>query len=397
MKTLVSQKTLLSAIQTVSKTINRNSALPILTHARLRAGACGLEITGTDLDTTVQVIIPDQNGMPEQFDNGATCISARKFADTVKLCHDDIALFSTDAGLCVKNGSTFTLATLPTDDFPVLPQVNCALHKITVTAGELRKALSRVEMAQSTDDARYVLQGVYFEFGPECARLVATDGRRLHVQEIFADTSEAVFTSKTISALVHSKTISVLLAALPKTKRGNSNQDSSPVTIIFGKWNNPTNENSYIAFNFSSGVQSIEITAKQIAGNFPLYRQVIPAESRQQIGFNPEQFANAIKAASAGCTDAANSVKLTFNADGLTVTGKSVANAEAVATLPCQFRATEKHPSLAIAFDPEYIGEAALALGDHPGMSLCLMDELSPGKIVTDDGFLAVVMPMRLS
>ncbi len=381
MKTTVNQKSLLTACNTVSKVIQRNSNLPILTHAKLRTGAGGyLEITGTDLDNTVSVIIPDVVTAPEQFTAGAISVNAKRFADTVKLCHDDIALESLPAGLSVKNGSTFNLATLPADDFPPAPVITSPVIMAQVNAGELRAALASVAPAQSTDESRYILNGTYFEFSETSLTLTATDGRRLIRASL---PCSAALAGKDHAVVVSIQTVTMLLALLPKTKKTGAD---GTVRMQF--------DASKGSFAFDSGAQQVEITAKLIDGNYPNYRQVIPENFNHDLRFDPEQFAQCIKTAAVCCTEKANSVKLTFSGNVMTVTSNSPELGCGESVLPCAYNDPRE---FAIAFNPEYLRESALASVGRGEFTLRLIDELSPCVMTAGENWLSVIMPMRMA
>ena len=76
----------------------------------------------------------------------------------------------------------------------------------TLEQGELSAMLKSVSYAQSTDETRYILNGVYFSFKDGKLSLVATDGRRLAVTSKEMDVPGAsagaiILPAKTVSEL----------------------------------------------------------------------------------------------------------------------------------------------------------------------------------------------------
>ena len=56
--------------------------------------------------------------------------------------------------------STFTLACLPPEDYPVMTGSDLP-HPFTLTAAELRTLIDRTRFAISTEETRYYLNGIY--------------------------------------------------------------------------------------------------------------------------------------------------------------------------------------------------------------------------------------------
>src|SRR5271169_4339679 len=97
-------------------------------------------------------------------------------------------------------------------------------------------------------------------------------------------------------------------------------------------------------------------------------------------------------------SEKANSVKLTFSKNNLTITANSPEVGEARETMAVKYSGKE----MAIAFNPRYLIDALAALAEDE-VAFELIDELSPGVLKINgspernQAFLYVVMPMRLS
>jgi DNA polymerase-3 subunit beta len=99
-------------------------------------------------------------------------------------------------------------------------------------------------------------------------------------------------------------------------------------------------------------------------------------------------------------SEKANSVKLTFGKNNLTITANSPEVGEARESLAVNYKGKE----IAIAFNPRYLIDALAALAKEKEeeekddqVFFELIDELSPGVLKINGPFLYVVMPMRLS
>ena len=134
------------------------------------------------------------------------------------------------------------------------------------------------------------------------------------------------------------------------------------------------------------------LVTKLIEGNYPNYKQVIPGEPKERIALNREELVQALRRAEIMTSEKANSVKLTFSKNNLTITANSPEVGEARETLAVNYKGNE----IAIAFNPRYLIDPLNALAVDE-VFIELIDELSPGVLKINGPFLYVVMPMRLN
>src|SRR6266702_3423050 len=137
---------------------------------------------------------------------------------------------------------------------------------------------------------------------------------------------------------------------------------------------------------------SLLIVTKLIEGNYPNYRQVIPAETKERVALVREEFLHALRRAEIMTSEKSNSVKLNFDKNRLEITANSPEVGEAKESLAVNYKGRE----MAIAFNPKYMIDPLNALSNDE-VFFELIDELSPGVLKINGPFLYVVMPMRLS
>jgi DNA polymerase-3 subunit beta len=202
--------------------------------------------------------------------------------------------------------------------------------------------------------------------------MVATDGRRLALVDGEVDIAE----KSGGEFIVPAKAVYELNRLL---------QDKGDLEIKFGE-----NQASF-TMKDDKGFSVLVIT-KLIEGNYPNYRQVIPAETKERVPLNREEFLQALRRAEIMTSEKANSVKLTFGKNNLAITANSPEVGEARETLAVNYKGKE----IAIAFNPRYLIDALNALSEDE-VFFELIDELSPGVLKINGPFLYVVMPMRLS
>lgn len=380
MNTSIQSNILRDAARLAGKVVSNHTTLPILSCVRLQAGTECLAVYATDLDTSVMVIAPAHTDT-----EGECCVASKRLTEIASSCKGPIELDRPEeedkdsAPLRVLNGSTFSLATLPVEEFPPTPTLDKA-EQFIITAADLRKGLSRVSASQSTDETRYVLNGVCFELTKEkgVLRCIATDGRRMSYQDVAC--SWLPDKDKPMEFIVPSGTIRFILPSLPKDK-------NTPVQVSF--------KDNHVSFMFRNGELGVLLTSKLIDGNFPNYKQVIPTPDSQKIhaSFDRVLLLAALNQIEHHCTEKSNSVKMEFTKNNckLTAGAPGESNAEIVVG------SHHDGENVTSSFNPAYLIDALSSL-DCDIIEIHMQDHLCPVTITAPgEQFKAVVMPMRMS
>ena len=182
MKFSVSKEKLLAGLQTVQNVVSTRTTLPILSNVLLQASEGQLRLTTTDLDVGVSGAIGAQIEKP-----GATTLPARRLATIVRelpAAEIFVEVDSKNVASIRCGQSFFKILGLPEEEFPPLPKLNEARTFSIAASKLLRDALKKTSYAISTDETRYVLNGILFSFKENKLTLVATDGRRLALVDL---------------------------------------------------------------------------------------------------------------------------------------------------------------------------------------------------------------------
>jgi len=369
MNLTITKDQLLNGLQAVQNVVSTRTTLPILTNVMMRAEGNRLELTATDLDVTIVC------GVEAQVKRaGASTVPVKKlFGIARELGGGEIDIEVDEKNLChVRCGSSFyKVLGLGVDEFPPLPKFK-EDKKVILPQQTVKAMLRKTAFAMSADESRYVLNGIFFSLKDHKLTMVATDGRRLALVDEEVDVIE----KSQGEFIIPAKAVNELSRLL---------QEKGEVEI--------KNAENQAAFNLKDEKGfSIFIATKLIEGNYPNYRQVIPGEAKERISLVREEFLHALRRAEIMTSEKANSVKLTFGKNNLTITANSPDVGEARESLAVNYKGKE----LAVAFNPKYLIDPLTALGDEE-IFLELIDELSPGVLKIKAPFLYVVMPMRLS
>lgn len=343
--------------------------MPILSNVLVRAEGDRVEFTATDLDVTVSCTVE-----ASVKQGGATTMPVKKLFSIVReLAGSELELEVDDKNVAsLRCGPSFyKIRGLAAEEFPPLPRFK-EEKNVALPQQKIRAMLRRTSYAASTDESRYVLNGIFMSFKEHKFTMVATDGRRLALtdEEIeLAEQSQGEF-------IVPSKAVNELIRLL---------QDDGDAEIRF--------TDNQAAFNLRREKgPTILLVTKLIEGNYPNYRQVIPQETKERVTIAREELLQALRRAEIMTSEKQNSVKLAFSKNNLAITANSPDVGEARESIAINFKGKDT----AIAFNPTYVIEPLSAL-ENDEVFFELIDELSPGLLKVNGPFLYVVMPMRLS
>ena len=368
MNLTITKEQIIAGLQAVQNVVSTRTTLPILSNVLLRAEDGKVEFTATDLDVTVACSVEAKVTKP-----GSTTVPVKKLFGIVRELSGEIEIETDEKNVTSirSGGSYFKIHGLSADEFPPLPKFKDD-KKVGLKQETVRGMLKKTSFAVSTDESRYVLNGIFVSLKDGKMTFVATDGRRLALVDEEVELGE----NSTGEFIVPAKAVGELNRLL---------QATGDVEIKFGE-----NQASF-ALKDEKGF-SVLLVTKLIEGNYPNYKQVIPGEAKERIPLGREELLQALRRAEIMTSEKANSVKMSFGKNTLAITANSPEVGEARETLAVNYKGKE----MAIAFNPRYLIDPLAALGEDE-VFIELIDELSPGVLKTNSPFLYVVMPMRLS
>jgi DNA polymerase-3 subunit beta len=369
MNLTISKEQLIAGLQAVQNVVSTRTTLPILSNVLLKAEGERLELTATDLDVTITCSVEAKVKRP----GGSTVPVKKLFGVIRELPAAEIELQVDEKNVCtIQAGSSlYKINGLGAEEFPPPPQFKDD-KKVVLQQETVKAMLKKTSFAMSTDESRYVLNGIFISLKDHKMTMVATDGRRLALVDEEVDVSE---TSQG-EFIVPAKAVNELNRLL---------SDKGEVEVRYAE-----NQASF-QLKAEKG-PSILMVTKLVEGNYPNYRQVIPAETKERISLGRDEIMHALRRAEIMTSEKANSVKMSFGKNRLEITANSPEVGEAKETVAVNY----KGPEIAIAFNPKYLIDPLSALANDE-VFIELIDELSPGVLKINGPFLYVVMPMRLS
>jgi DNA polymerase III subunit beta len=356
--------------------VEKKSTMPILSHVLLEAKKGQLVVSATDLDLAVSS--EHEQGV-EVLKEGSLAVSARHLYDIVRaLPEQQVTLKKAHNNyLELKSGpSEFRIVGLPAEDFPALPRFE-KVPFADVDAAALLDMIERTFFAVSNDETRYNLNGVFFEPSAEALRLVATDGHRLSLVERPVG---ATFGLKK-GVILPKKGLQELRKLLAEAAESGEEKPETKLGFV---------ENSAIVRR-----PGVILSMRLIEGLFPDYRQVIPKTGEKVVRMGRERLQETLRRISLLSTDKAHAVKLELSKGTLRVLSQNPDLGEAKEEVPVEYGGD----ALKIGFNARYLLDV-LGVMKSKDVAFELADDLSPGVLrgaeEADQGFTAVVMPMRI-
>ncbi|MEZ5275010.1 MAG: DNA polymerase III subunit beta [Opitutaceae bacterium] len=358
----------------VLNVVGSKATMPILSNVLIEADDEYLSLTTTNLDLGIRCRIK-----ATITESGAITLPVRRLATIVRELPSLDVEMETSANQQAKitsGASSFRIMGMARDEFPPLPEFSNE-RLFELGQDNLAGMLKSVSYAQSTDETRYILNGVYFRFEEGKLTLVATDGRRLALTseelEIAADQGG--------SLILPAKTVAELVRLLGKGDRLKVAFDERRVAF---QVETADETNGFIG--------DILLVSKVVEGNYPNYQQVIPKETHQRIKVERELFLQSVHRAALVTSEKSNSVKIKLSNNLLEILASSPDFGEAHEKLVVNYDG----PDLQVAFNPQFVMDPLRALS-RDEVAFEVKDEVSPGVFKTSDSFLCVIMPVRLS
>jgi DNA polymerase-3 subunit beta len=374
MKFKINRDHFASGLAQVLNVVGSKATMPILSNVLIEAEKDQISLTTTNLDLGIRCRIK-----AEVKEGGAVTLPVKRLATIVRELPNVDVTFDAAPNHQVKlssGGSNFRIMGIGREDFPPLAEIGDD-KAYSLEQAELAGMLRSVAYAQSTDETRFILNGVYFNFKDQKLSLVATDGRRLALVSKEMETPAP----KSGAIILPAKTVNELVRLLDK---------GAKVKISFS--------DRKAAFQIATDkdtsglVDSIYLYSKVVEGNYPNYLQVIPKETHQRIKLERELFLQCIHRAGLVCSDKSNSVKIKLTSNLLEITAQSPDFGEAHESMAISYSG----PELQVAFNPAFVLDPLRALAKDE-VYFELKDEVSPGVFKTLDSFICVIMPVRLS
>jgi DNA polymerase-3 subunit beta len=380
-KIQVDRDVLADAVAWTARALPARPTVPVLAGMRLQAGS-DLTLSSFDYDVSAQAAVPVVTE-----EEGSAIVSGRLLAEISRSLPSRPVQIAAEGGKAVLScgSATFTLLTMPEDEYPALPEMPPAAG--TVGSDAFASAVSQSATAAGRDDTLPALTGIRIEIEGDTLTLISTDRYRLAVRELRwtparPDLSAAVLVparalAETARALTSGAEVSIALA-LPGESAGDGGQ--------------PVGGDGMIGFE-GGGRQA---TTRLLGGEFPRHQNLLPKSVSSVAELSTPLLSEAVKRV-ALVAERNTAVRLAFSTGQLVLEAGTGEEAQAVEVLEASFDGDD----LSIAFNPSYLLDGLTAI-DSDTVRMSFTEPGKPALITgkpDPDGqpdYRYLLMPIRL-
>jgi DNA polymerase III subunit beta len=383
-KIVLERDALADAVAWTARALPARPTVPVLAGIRLQA-ADDLVLSSFDYDVSAEATVPVTTEQP-----GSALVSGRLLAEISRSLPARPVHIVAEAGRAVLTcgSATFTLLTMPEDEYPALPDMPPAAG--TVGSDAFATAVAQAATAAGRDDTLPALTGVRIEIEGDTLTMVSTDRYRLAVRELRwtparPDLSAAVLVPAralvdTARSLTGSAQVSIALA-LP-------GQDGGPGGVggLGGTGD------GMIGFE-GSGRRT---TTRLLSGEFPRHQSLLPKSVSVTAELQVSVLGESVRRV-ALVAERNTPVRLAFSSGQLVLEAGTGDEAQAEEVIEADFAGDD----LSIAFNPQYLLDGLSAV-DSDTVRISFTEPGKPALLTGKPGpegsqeFRYLLMPIRL-
>jgi len=375
MKFVVSSIDLLNHLQALSRVISSKNTLPILDNYLFKLDGKVMEITASDLETTMVTTLELENSSG----SGTIAIPAKLITDSLREFPDQPLTFTINTetfgvSISSENGQ-FSVAGQHGEDFPQLPRIKTERSvSLQLKASALVSGITSTLFATADDELRPVMNGIFIEINPSEMTFVASDAHKLVRYK-----RKDVTSSASASFILPKKPAALLKNLLSR--------EQEEVGIEFD------DKNAFFS------LPSYRLVCRLVEGNYPSYNSVIPLNNSNKLLIDRIKLLNTVKRVSVFSNQASNLIRMALKGNRLTISAQDLDFAtSAVEELTCQYMGDE----LEIGFKSTFMAEILNNLQAQE-VSIELSDPSRAGLFIPfqnendNEDVLMLLMPMMIN
>ncbi len=374
MKFVISSSELLTHLLAINRVISSKNTLPILDNFLFNLEGNELNVTASDLETTLMTKMSVEN----TSDSGSIALPARILTDTLKEFPEQPLTFDinleTLAVVIISENGRFNIVGQKGLDYPQLPILkDDKKGSLQMNPGVLLSGISKTLFASADDELRPVMNGVFLELFTENITFVASDAHKL-VRYKRTDAKA----DKEASFILPKKPASLLKSILPR--------EDNQVTIEFD------DKNAFFTLS------EFKLVCRLVEGNYPSYDSVIPKDNPNKLIIDRIEFYNTLKRVSVFSNQASNLVKLQLTGNQITISAQDIDfSISAHERLNCQYEGDEMEIGFKSVFLIEILSnlssqDVVFELSDPSRAGILLPAE----KDNEEEDILMLLMPMMI-
>ncbi|MDR2886981.1 MAG: DNA polymerase III subunit beta [Bacteroidales bacterium] len=314
MKFVASSSELLGHLQAISKVISSKNTLPILDNFLFNLSGNELEITASDLESTLitRMTLENTDG------DGSIALPARILLDTLKEFSAQPLTFdinlSTLATVIVSENGKFNIMGQNSIDFPALPAIKKErAFAFNINSDVMLAGIAKTLFATAADELRPVMGGIFIATTADMVTFVASDAHKLvRYQRTDASAENAA------SFILSKKPASLLKNILPR-EDGTVNVEVDDKNAFFT-------------------LSTYKVVCRLVEGTYPNYNSVIPKNNPRKVTVDRAELYNTLKRVAVFSNQASNLIKLKVTGNQITVSAQDIDfSISAYERIKCQY------------------------------------------------------------
>ncbi len=375
MKFVVSSSALLALLQNTGKVINAKNTLPILDYFLFDLKGSTLNVTASDLETTLVGSIEVDSVETE----GVIAAPVRRMLDSLKE-------FSEQPLTIEANESTWEIViswatgelTIPGTSglsYPQLPALEEDKSEVAIAVDNLLAGINKTIFATADDELRPVMNGVFVSIENGTVTYVATDAHKL------VKYTNSLVSQLAASFILPKKPANLLRSLLAK--------EDGDINVVFDGNN----------VQFKLDTLNYTLVCRLIEGKYPNYNAVIPTNNPNKVSVDRLELLNGIRRVAVCSNQATHLIKLNIANNSINIEAQDIDfSVSAHERVACSYDSTP----ISIGFKSTFLVEI-LGNMDTPEVTIELADSTRAGvlKPVSDDeqgsSTLMLLMPMMIA
>jgi len=377
MRFIVQSSILLKNLQSISGVLTTSAAMPILENFLFELDNNLLNVTASDLETTMKVTIPLDMETVDSSEPGVVTIPAKKLLESLKTFPNIPLLFNIDSETfqveITTNDGKYKLAGQSAEEYPKNTELEYTTN-LELTSEIITNAINKTFFATATDSIRPIMQGIFCELTPDYVNFVATDAHKLvryrRKDAKIEDAASFILPKKPLLQL--------------------KNVLTGRDTIVKIEYNE---RNAFFAFD------NFELICRLIDGKYPAYEAVIPTNNPFKLIVDRTTFLDSIRRVSIFSNQSTHQVRLKLNGQLIEISAEDLDfSNEARESLPCNYSGED----IEIGFNSKFLQEMLSNL--ESDMITLEMSQPNRAGIIypvdndnTEEDILMLLMPIMLN
>ena len=369
MKIVCYKDKILKAINSVVKGVASKTTMPILEGILIQTNDNEIKLTTYDLEIGIEYVMDCD--VKEQ---GSTVVNAIMFSEIIrKLPDSEIYLTLNENNLLEIEceGSLYKLATMNPEEFPELPKIEIE-NSIEIEQSTLKNMIRKTIFAVSTEDNRPIFTGCLFEIENNKLTLVAVDGFRLALRNIYLNKETNNF-----SAVIPGKTLNEVNKIL---------LDSFDVIKIGVSKNQALFE-----------MDNCKIVTRILEGDFLNYKSVIPSNWETRIKVNKSNLQDCFERISLISSSSVEKEKKYPVKVSVEIGKVTISCTNQTGDAKEEIYVSTEGKNIEVGFNPKYFLDSLKAI-DEEEVFVELGTNISPCLIkpVDNSNYTYMILPIRL-